>query len=88
MHCCTLVQENLKRDKYLLNIDTFRNRGAYRSGSSKTTGAFSVSVLAYTSDSFGLIDHMFFCIIHSILGKKFNILKENEDDPINIKISN
>lgn len=45
---------------YLLKIDTFRNIGAYSSGSSVTSVAFSISFLAYSSASLGVNDQMNF----------------------------
>lgn len=45
---------------YLLKIDTFRNKGAYNSGSSITSGACSISFFAYSSASIGLKDQINF----------------------------
>jgi hypothetical protein len=46
---------------YLLKIETFQNRGTYRSGSSVTAGALTISFFAYISSPSAAVDQSGAC---------------------------
>lgn len=50
-----------KPEPYLLKTDTFRNRGAYRSGSSDANVALAISFFAYISSSSADVDQSGAC---------------------------
>jgi hypothetical protein len=55
------VRQEAKPMPYLLKMDTFRNRGAYRSGSSDVNGALVISFFAYISSSSAAVDQSGAC---------------------------
>jgi len=55
------VRQAVKPMSYLLNMDTFRNRGAYRPGSSNVNGALVISFFAYISSLSAAVDQSGAC---------------------------